>query len=108
MKINLKKINNRLIGGVLIIIGTLHATGLLNGFTFTLSVWNAVSELPKKRSKKNPLTKDDKRENQRISSIRITIENIIWDVKIFRIIAEKYRNRRKCFAMRFQSDCCYL
>jgi hypothetical protein len=59
------------------------------------------SELPKKKTKKNPLTKQDKKENQRISSIRITIENIIREVKIFRIIAEKYRNRRRRFALRF-------
>jgi hypothetical protein len=59
------------------------------------------SELPKKKTKKKPLSKEDKKENQRISSIRITIENIIRDVKIFRIIAEKYRNRRRRFAMRF-------
>jgi hypothetical protein len=59
------------------------------------------SELPKIKSKKKPLTKADKKENQRISSMRITIENIIRDVKIFRIIAEKYRNRRRRFALRF-------
>ena len=59
------------------------------------------SELPKKKSKKNPLTKEDKKQNHRISSTRITIENIIREVKIFRIIAEKYRNRRKRFALRF-------
>ena len=59
------------------------------------------SELPKKKTKKKPLTKEDRKENQRISSIRITIENIIRDVKIFRIIAEKYRNRRRRFALRF-------
>ncbi len=59
------------------------------------------SELPKKKTKRKPLTRADKKENQRISSIRITIENIIRDVKIFRIIAEKYRNRRKRFALRF-------
>ena len=59
------------------------------------------SELPKKKSKKQPLTKEDKKQNQQISSVRITIENIIREVKIFRIIAEKYRNRRKRFALRF-------
>jgi hypothetical protein len=59
------------------------------------------SELPKKKSKKNPLTKEDKKQNRRISSIRITIENIIREVKIFRILAEKYRNRRRRFALRF-------
>jgi hypothetical protein len=59
------------------------------------------SEHPKKKSKKHPLTKEDKKQNQHISSIRITIENIIREVKIFRIIAEKYRNRRRRFALRF-------
>ncbi|MDR2927315.1 MAG: transposase, partial [Cytophagaceae bacterium] len=51
--------------------------------------------------KRNPLTKEDKKQNRRISSMRITIENIIRDVKIFRMIAEKYRNRRKRFALIF-------
>jgi hypothetical protein len=59
------------------------------------------SEHPKKKTKKQPLTKADKKQNQRMSSERISIENIIRDVKIFRIIAEKYRNRRKRFALRF-------
>jgi hypothetical protein len=59
------------------------------------------SVLPKKKSKKNPLTGEEKRQNQRISSVRITVENIIREVKIFRIIAEKYRNRRRRFALGF-------
>jgi hypothetical protein len=59
------------------------------------------SEHPKKRSKRQPLTKEDKRRNREISSRRIMIEDIIRDVKIFRILAEKYRNRRKRFALRF-------
>jgi hypothetical protein len=59
------------------------------------------SEHPKKKSKKNPLTKEDKKRNHVLSSARISIENIIRDVKIFRIIAEKYRNRRKRFMLRF-------
>lgn len=57
--------------------------------------------IPKKRSKKNPLTKADKERNKNISSERVAIENIIREVKIFRIIAEKYRNRRKKFGLRF-------
>ncbi|MDR2511542.1 MAG: transposase [Bacteroidales bacterium] len=59
------------------------------------------SEVPKKKSKKRPLTKEDKKQNQQISSIRITIENIIREVKIFKILAEIYRNRQKCFTLRF-------
>ena len=57
--------------------------------------------IPKKRSKKNPLTTDDKVRNKAISSERVTIENIIREIKIFRIIAEKYRNRRKKYGLRF-------
>ena len=58
-------------------------------------------EIPKKRSKKHPLTAEDKQQNKRISSHRVVIENIIRELKIFRIIAEKYRNRRKKFGLRF-------
>ena len=58
------------------------------------------TEMPKKKSKKHPLSKADKQQNRIISSERVLIENIIREIKIFRIIAEKYRNRRKRFAMR--------
>ena len=54
-----------------------------------------------KKSKKNPLTKADKKQNHRLSSSRVMIENLIREVNIFRIIAEKYRNRRKQFGLRF-------
>ena len=62
---------------------------------------HANVEIPKKRSKKNPLTKEDKQQNRNVSSKRVVIENIIRDVKIFRIVAEKYRNRRRKFGLRF-------
>jgi len=58
-------------------------------------------ELPKKRSKKNPLTKQDKKSIQAISSSRVLIENLIRELKIFRILVEKYRNRRRRFLLRF-------
>jgi hypothetical protein len=45
---------------------------------------HANSEHPKKRSKKQPLTKEDKQRNRQMSSIRITVENIIGEVKILR------------------------
>lgn len=59
------------------------------------------SELPKKRSKKNPLTKEDKKKNQELSSERVVNENVIGMLKRFKIIADKYRNRRKRFGLRF-------
>jgi hypothetical protein len=57
--------------------------------------------LPKKRNKKNPLTEEDRRINREISSERVEIENVFGEMKRFRIIAEKYRNRRKRFGIRF-------
>jgi hypothetical protein len=59
------------------------------------------SEMPKKNSKKHPLTKEDKRKNQEISSQRIVNENVIAMLKRFKIISDRYRNRRKRFALRF-------
>lgn len=58
------------------------------------------SELPKKRSKKKTLTSQDKKRNREISSGRVLIENIIRELKIFRIVSEKYRNRRRRFNLR--------
>ncbi len=46
------------------------------------------------------LTEEDKKNNQQISSSRVTVENVIRSIKTFRILAEKYRNRRKRFTLR--------
>ena len=59
------------------------------------------TEMPKKKSKKNPLTKEDKRNNRRLSSERVLNENVIGVIKRFKIIADRYRNRRKRFGLRF-------
>lgn len=61
---------------------------------------HANSELPKRNTKKNPLTLEEKKINHQISSERVLVENVIRKVKIFRIMAEKYRNRRKRFTLR--------
>ena len=62
---------------------------------------HANSVLPKKKSKKNPLTKEDKRNNKKLSSDRVLNENVIGSIKRFKIISDRYRNRRKRFALRF-------
>lgn len=66
---------------------------------------HANSILPKKRTKKNPLTKNDKRQNRAISSERVLNEHIIGSVKRFKIIADRYRNRRKRFGLRLSLIC---
>lgn len=59
------------------------------------------SELPKKSNKKNPLTKKDKTNNRRLAIERVLNENVINMLKRFKIISDKYRNRRKRFGLRF-------
>ena len=59
------------------------------------------SRTPKKRSKKHQLTRDEKRSNRELSRRRIVVENVIRSLKIFRILLERYRNRRKRFSLRF-------
>ena len=59
------------------------------------------SQLPKKKTKKNPLTREDKKSNKKLSSLRALNENVIGMLKRFKIIADKYRNRRKRFGLRF-------
>jgi hypothetical protein len=62
---------------------------------------HANSLLPKKKSKKHPLTKEDKRNNREISRLRVLNEHVIGYLKRFKILADKYRNRRKRFSLRF-------
>ena len=66
---------------------------------------HANSELPQKRSKKNPLSPQDKKRNKEISSQRVIVENIFAFLKKFKIISQRYRNRRKRFGLRFNLIC---
>lgn len=62
---------------------------------------------PKKKSKLNPLTDEDKELNKLISSIRISVEHVNCQLKIFRILSEKYRSRIETFHSRFVLICCF-
>ena len=59
------------------------------------------SRTPAKKSKLHPLSREQKTGNRSLSRERILIENIIRKLKIFRILSERYRNRRKRFGLRF-------
>lgn len=63
------------------------------------------SETPRKRSKKHPLTKEEKTNNRRIGSERVAIEHVNRWLKRLRIIAERYRNRRRRFGLRISLFC---
>jgi hypothetical protein len=59
------------------------------------------SALPKKKTKKNPLTNEDKKKNRELSSERVLNENVIGMIKRFKIVSDRYRNRRRRFGLRF-------
>jgi hypothetical protein len=62
---------------------------------------HSKTRMPKKRSKKRLLTSIDKKNNKKLSSERVLNEHVIGSIKRFKIVADKYRNRRKRFALRF-------
>ena len=56
---------------------------------------------PAKKTKLHPLTDEQKASNRALSRQRIRVENVIARLKVFRILSERYRNRRKRFSIRF-------
>ena len=63
------------------------------------------SETPKKKPKGGEMTEEEKAENRRISHERILVENINAKVKVFKITANRYRNRRKRYGLRVSLIC---
>ena len=59
------------------------------------------SQTPVKKSKLHPLSQEQKASNRALSRKRVRVENIIRRLKIFRILSERYRNRRKRFRLHF-------
>jgi len=58
-------------------------------------------QTPFKKSKYHALTQREKQRNRALARKRILIEHIFRKLKVFRILSERYRNRRKRFALRF-------
>lgn len=78
-----------------------HINTLTDSAYLGLQKLHAKTQMPKKKSKKKPLTQEDKKNNKRLSSERVINENIIGLLKRFKIIADRYRNRRQRFGLRF-------
>ena len=66
-----------------------------------LTKLHANSILPIESTKNRPLSKPKLKENKNISRKRIVVEHVFASVKRFRILLERYRNRRKRFSLRF-------
>lgn len=61
---------------------------------------HAKSQIPKRKPPKQELSKTDKASNTELSSLRIAVEHVIRRLKVFRILKETYRNKRKRFGLR--------
>ena len=67
--------------------------------------YHANSEVPFKKSKNRPLTLEEKAFNRRLARERIAIEHINREIKIFRIMSDRYRNRRRRHGLRMNLIC---
>jgi len=56
---------------------------------------------PTKKTKAKPLTDEQRAANRELARRRIRCEHIIGRLKVFKILSERYRNRRKRFGLRF-------
>ncbi len=62
---------------------------------------HANSRTPHKGSKHRPLTDEQRAQNRQLSRERLLVEHVIGRLKVFRILSERYRNRRRRFGLRF-------
>lgn len=62
---------------------------------------HAQCYLPNKKPKNKPLLEEQAKENSAIASFRIKVEHVIRSLKVWRILKETYRNRRKRYSLRF-------
>ena len=55
---------------------------------------------PKRKPPKKPLSMPDKQSNRALARLRLKVEHSIRRLKRFRILSERYRNRRRRFGLR--------
>lgn len=58
--------------------------------------------LSPKKPRGGKLAPDDKAHNRAVGRFRVPIEHVMRSLKIWRIVKETYRNRRKRFSLRFK------
>jgi len=63
------------------------------------------SVVPFKKSKNRPLTKEEKAFNRQLARECIAIEHVNREIKIFKIMSDRYRNRRRRHGLRLNLIC---
>jgi len=67
--------------------------------------YHANSEVPFKKGKNRPLTSEEKAFNRRLARERIVIEHVNRQIKVFKIMSDRYRNRRRRHKLRMTLIC---
>jgi hypothetical protein len=62
---------------------------------------HANSQVPQKKPRNGDLSFSDKKTNKALARKRVIGEHVNRKLKIFKILADRYRNRRKRFGLRF-------
>lgn len=57
--------------------------------------------LPTKKPRQGQLDQSERQHNRLLARLRIVVEHVNRKLKIFRILSERYRNRRRRFGLRF-------
>lgn len=65
-----------------------------------MAAYHSNSYVPLKKPKQGELTPLEREYNHALSQERIRIEHINRSLKIFRILSERYRNRRRRYSLR--------
>lgn len=65
-----------------------------------MAAYHSNSYVPLKKPKQGELTPLEREYNHTLSQERIRIEHINRSLKIFRILSERYRNRRRRYSLR--------
>ncbi len=61
---------------------------------------HSTSRTPYRKPPKGTLTKEQKQHNRALARLRIRVEHVIRSLKVFRILQQRYRNRRRRFGLR--------
>ena len=70
-----------------------------------IAEYHANCEVPFKKSKSRPLTLEEKAYNRQLARERIAIEDVNRQIEIFKIMSERYRNRRRRHKLRMTLIC---
>ena len=60
-----------------------------------------ATEIPYKASKHKPLIEGEKEYNTALSRLRVKVENVFAQLKTFKILSDRYRNKRKRYNIKF-------